>query len=140
VYRRTKVMGPTPQDIADLVAFLPQLSAPGFNPIVDWGGGEKDEEGSFVMPWPNYHPVVGEFFRKAESECWTDHDYEPIEAGRMLEDKKLIEAADLSQIRTILTYCVRGERFCDGHLGEMIEKGYVQRILKRLSEIHGGAA
>jgi hypothetical protein len=35
----------------------------------------------------------------------------------------------------MLTYCVRGERFCDGHLGGMIEKGHVQRILQRLREI-----
>ena len=29
----------------------------------------------------------------------------------------------------MITYFVRGERFCDGHWGYMIEGGYVRRIL-----------
>ena len=130
-----KTKSPTERDIADLVAFLPKLSAPGFKPIIDLGGGEKDEDGGFVMPWPTYDPVVEEFFRLAGAECWTDHDYEPAEAGRMLEDEGLVGAADLPQIRTMLTYCVRGERFCDGHWGEMVEGGHVRRLLERLKEI-----
>jgi hypothetical protein len=35
----------------------------------------------------------------------------------------------------MLTFCVRGERFSDGHWEEMIEKGYIRRILERLNEI-----
>ena len=126
---------PTASDIEELVAFLPRLSAPGFKPIIDWGGGEEDAEGSYVMPWPNYERVVEEFYKRAAASCWTDRRYEPGEAGRMLEDKELIKAANLSQIKTMLTYCVRGERFCDGHWGTMIEEGHVQRILERLKEI-----
>ena len=53
----------------------------------------------------------------------------------MLEDEELVRAADLSQIRTMLTYCVRGERFGDGHWGAMIEQGHVRRLLERLKEI-----
>jgi hypothetical protein len=35
----------------------------------------------------------------------------------------------------MLTYCVWGERFSDGHWGTMIEKGYIRRLLERLDEI-----
>jgi hypothetical protein len=35
----------------------------------------------------------------------------------------------------MLTYCVRGERFSDGHWGAMIEAGYVRRLLERLAEL-----
>jgi hypothetical protein len=35
----------------------------------------------------------------------------------------------------MLTFCVRGERFSDGHCGEMIEKGYIRRLLERLNKI-----
>jgi hypothetical protein len=44
-------------------------------------------------------------------------------------------AASLTQIQSVLTFCVRGERFSDGHWGAMIEKGYIRRLLERLNEI-----
>ncbi|MFN8413162.1 MAG: DUF6508 domain-containing protein [Anaerolineales bacterium] len=36
----------------------------------------------------------------------------------------------------MLTFCVRGERFSDGHWGAMIEEGYIRRLLERLIEIN----
>ena len=53
----------------------------------------------------------------------------------MLKDEKLIRAASLAQIKTMLTFCVRGERFSDGHWAQMIEEGYIRRLLERLNEI-----
>jgi hypothetical protein len=53
----------------------------------------------------------------------------------MLEDEARVRRASLDEIKTMLTYCVRGERFCDGHCGEMIEQGHVRRLLERLEEI-----
>jgi hypothetical protein len=53
----------------------------------------------------------------------------------MLKDEDLIKSAFLSQIKTMLTFCVRDERFSDGHWGEMIEQGYIRRLLERLIEI-----
>ena len=32
----------------------------------------------------------------------------------------------------MLTFCVRGERFSDGHWAEMIEVGYIGFLLERL--------
>jgi hypothetical protein len=56
---------PTAREIERLVAFLPRLTAEGFTPIQRWGGGEKTEDGGFVMPWPVYDEVVKEFFEAA---------------------------------------------------------------------------
>jgi hypothetical protein len=53
----------------------------------------------------------------------------------MLRDEKLVKTASLAQIKTMLTFCVRGERFSDGHWGEMIEKGYIRKLLGRLNDI-----
>jgi hypothetical protein len=55
-------------------------------PIRDWGGGETDANGAYVMPWPNYEDLVTEFFAAAGQDCWMDFDCVPEEAGRMLED------------------------------------------------------
>jgi hypothetical protein len=126
---------PTPQETAELVAFLPLLYEEGFVPVKKWRGGVGEREDSITMPWPEYEEVVEEFFRAASAECWSDHDYHPDEAGRMLEDYDVVKNATLSQIKIMITYCVRGERFCDGLWGGVIENGDVRRLLERLAEI-----
>jgi len=126
---------PTNQEIDDLTTYLPKLYAEGFSPIVDWGGGEKRAEGSITVPYPNYHNTTEEFFRLAARECWLDYEYIPEDAGRMLRDEDFIRSASLDQVKTMLTFCLRGERFSDGHWGEMIEGGQIRRLLKRLMVI-----
>lgn len=126
---------PTPQEIDELVAFLPRLCAADFVPVRRWGGGEKQPDGAYVLPWPEYDPVVVRFFEAAGQDCWMDFDYVPVEAGRMLEDEALVRRASLDEIKTMLTYCVRGERFSEGHWRAMIEQGHVRRLLERLAEL-----
>jgi hypothetical protein len=125
---------PTLQDIEELTAFLPRLYAKGFSPIDSWSGGERLKDGSFTLAYPTYNPLVEEFFH-AVSSVWLDYEYDPEQAWRMLRDENLVKSASLSQIQTMLTFCVRGERFSDGHWGEMIEKGYIRRLLERLNDI-----
>ena len=125
---------PTPQEIEALTAFLPRLYAEGFTPVQSWSGG-KQKDGSFTLPYPNYHPLVEEFFRTVSSAGWLDYEYNPDQASQMLKDENAVKTASLEQIKSMLTFCVRGERFSDGHWGEMIEKGYIRRLLERLNEI-----
>ena len=132
--RRLKSQLPAPQETAELVAFLPLLYEEGFIPIKKWHGGVGKRKDSITMPWPEYEEIVEEFFRVASGECWSDHEYRPDEAGRMLRDHNAVKNATLSQVKTMLTYCVRGERFCDGHWGKMIESGHLRRLLERLAE------
>ena len=125
---------PTLQEIEELTAFLPRLYSKGFLPVETWNGG-KQEDGSFTLPYPSYNPVVEEFFRCAGRECWLDYGYKPEQASQMLKDENLIKTASLPQLKTMLTFCLRGERFSDGHWGEMIERGHIRRLLERLNEI-----
>ena len=123
----------TLQDIEVLTAFLPRLYAEDISPVLRWEGG-KQKDGTITVPYPNYHPLVEEFFR-AVSSAWLDYEYNPEQAYRMLKDENIIRRASLTEIKTMLTFCVRGERFSDGHWGEMIEKGYIRRLLERLNDI-----
>ena len=125
---------PFPQEIEELTAFLPRLYAEGFSPVKKWEGGQKQTDGSFTLPYPEYDPLVEEFFRLVSSR-WLDYEYNPEQAYQMLKDEDLVKRASLAQIKTMLTFCVRGERFSDGHWGAMIEKGYIRRLLERLNEI-----
>ena len=127
---------PTLQDIEELTAFLPRLYAQGFSPILKWEGGEKRRDGSFTVPYPTYDPVVEEFFNAVRG-VWIDYEYNPELAYQMLRDEQAVRNASLSQIKSMLTFCVRGERFSDGHWSAMIENGYIRRLLERLDEIRG---
>lgn len=125
---------PTMQEIENLTAYLPRLYGEGFKPVTSWSGGQQ-QDGSFSLPYPTYDRVVEEFFHLVSSEGWLDYEYDPEQAYQMLNDEDLIKTASLPQIKTMLTFCVRGERFSEGHWGEMIEKGYIRRLLERLDEI-----
>jgi hypothetical protein len=81
---------PTLQDIEELTAYLPRLYAEGFSPIDSWGGGEKLKDGSYSMPYPNYNPVVEEFFRTV-SGAWLVYEYNPEQAYQMLRDEQAIK-------------------------------------------------
>jgi len=84
------------------------------------------------MPYPIYPEDVEQFYRLAGQPCWSDYDYVPQEAGRMLEDETVIQSATLAEVVTVLTYCVRGERFSNGHWVPMLESGRIVALLKRL--------
>jgi hypothetical protein len=103
----------------------------------EWQGiGEPvDKIGIVGMPYPIYPPRVTEFFRLAGKPCWNDYHYEPEHAGNLVQDDGAIATASLDQIKTMLTYCTRGERFCDGHWGSMITGGRIGAILRRIEAL-----
>ncbi len=131
---------PTPHEIAKLLSFLPKVTAHGFEPITRWHVATSGDGETLNLPWPEYDALVEELFRAASTECWCDYDYRPDVAGHMLADPEVVKTADLAQLKTMLTYCVRGERFCDGHWGAMIEQGHIERLLRRLAELYGRQA
>jgi hypothetical protein len=46
-----------------------------------------------------------------------------------------IEDADLATLRELLTWMVRGERFCTGHWAAMLSGGHLRRWLHRLAQL-----
>ncbi len=117
----------TPQNIDELLAFLPRFT-PDRKYIQEWR-----TDGAF--PWPVYHDDVLAFYKLAGKSCWMDYGYNPAEAGKMVADDEFITQADLTAVKTMLTFCVRGERFSDGHWAAMLKDGRIQAILKRLQTL-----
>jgi hypothetical protein len=126
---------PTAEEIQALVSFLPQLYAKDFTSVHRWAGTSERRDRTVSLPWPEYDDLVTEFFQLASTECWTDHEYDPETAGENLNDANAVQSADLDQLKAMLTYCVRGEKFCDGHWGAMIEGGQIRRVLERLDQL-----
>lgn len=80
-----------------------------------------------------------EFFALASQPHWMDYGYEPAAAAALVHDDSGIARASLDEITTMLTFCVRGERFCDGHWAEMISAGRIGAILSRLQQLRDDA-
>lgn len=125
----------TLQKIERLTAYLSRLYAEGFRPVERWEGGQKQKDGSFSMPYPIYNPLVEEFFGLVSGDGWLDHNYSPEQAYALLKDESTVKAAALPEIRAMLTFCVRGERFSDGHWEQMIVEGHIRRLLERLDKM-----
>ena len=130
----TRTPQPTARDIENLLAFLPRLYADGFTPIKSVHTRGADGE-IVAFPWAEYDDVVNEFTDCIRRDCWYDYDYVPADVEKIIESEEAIKAATLPQIRSMLTYVLRRERFSDGWWGHVIEGGYVRRILERLAEL-----
>ena len=126
---------PNIRDIENLVGYLPIFYSPGFEPVDSTGGGECDRNGVIDAPYPIYNAIVSKFFTEASNDIWMDFEYDPAVQQKLIVDERYIQSATLENIKSLITYCVRGERFCDGHWNGMIKKGYIKNILNRLQTI-----
>ena len=123
------------EKIDELLRFLTLFEEPGRSFVTQWAGGETTADGAITMPYPIYAEDVGEFFRLAGDPFWCNYAYNPTEAGKLLQDDAFIAQATLDEIKTLLTYCVRGERFCDGHWDAVLQSGRITAILHRLTAL-----
>ena len=127
---------PTLSDFEELLIFLPVLSSESFEPIIEWKGGQKIEGNVNFMRWPLYEPIVTDFLEVASKECWNDYHFNHYQMGKMLKNEIVLQCADLTQIKQMLSYCVRGDKFMsEGHMGTMIREGHVGRLLQRVEQI-----
>ena len=123
----------TLEKIDALLRFLPLFDVPERKYVKAWAGGEVTPDGAITFPFPEYCDDVLEFFSLAGQTCWSDFKYDPREAYGLLSDDQFISTCSLDDIKTMLTYCVRGERFSDGLWASVLESGRVVAILKRLA-------
>lgn len=90
----------THNQIDDLLRFLPTLGAAGPSTVV-----ETNEH----APYPTYTAEVREFFRIAGMPWWSSW-YGLQETRAMVRNDEAIQSATLDEIRSMQTFCVRGER------------------------------
>ena len=111
-------------DIEELVSFLPILYADN----VELYTIEPDEES--ISNFYNYNDSVNSFIQSSSKACWMVSEY-----NDELINNDNIKNASLEEIKGLLTFCIRGERFSSGHIAHMIEKKVIKRILNRLNVI-----
>ena len=90
-----------------------------------------------MMPFPVYDSIVDEFVQALYDHGFVQNFDWPgwEEAQAYVERPELLASADLETCIKLLTTHVRKERFCDGHLAEMITTGHLLAVLHRLEEL-----
>ena len=125
---------PTQREMDELIEFLPKFSAEGFQ-AVKVPGNVTSRKNVITLSKSEYDPLVCEFFQAASQEVWCDPDYSSSVAGEMLSNPEVLKTASITEIQSMLTFCVRGERFCTGHWESILEGDKVRQILLRLQEL-----
>ena len=67
--------------------------------------------------------------------CWNDFDYVAHRGGEKIDDDALLAHCTLDDIRAMLTFFVRSERFGEGSWLHLLESGRVVQVLRRLAEL-----
>jgi Family of unknown function (DUF6508) len=119
------------ENINALLPFLPEFSQTEKD-FMTWRSATPRADGIGTLPYPDYVPIVDQFRQLVSQDFWCDYHYQMAEVGAMLSDETRIAIASLEQVKSMLTYFVRGERFCDGLQNRMIRGGQIAAILQRL--------
>ena len=121
----------TRKRIDELLRFLPVFDVPGLvvEPVARVG----------LLGFAIYDETVNEFFDLASQPCWWDNNYDlrSIDGAFQSDSRanEMIATASLEQIKGLVTYCFRGEKFCSGHWAHMINTGRIAAILRRLQKL-----
>ncbi|WP_406699679.1 DUF6508 domain-containing protein [Singulisphaera sp. Ch08] len=99
-------------------------------------GGWHTPRGEFG--YYSYSEDVSSFIQVLYKQGWVvsfDWPQWQEEAERLVESPTDLARADAATIRRLLTLHVRKDRFCEGHLAEMLKNGHILALLYRLREI-----
>jgi hypothetical protein len=123
-----------PDQLAAMVAFIPVLEAPGFCP----GGIIPMEEDG--LPQEAFTNVVSRFmdacYKNGMVVRFDWESWEEDARGYMAESARL-QQAGLQELRRLLTWHVRQNRFAKDHLARMMAQGHILAILKRMGDVGG---
>jgi hypothetical protein len=117
-----------------ILPYLELFEAPGFT-----FGHWITEPGHF--PWFVFSEQAGSFHFDLYGYGWVQpFDWAAWlgDAYRYINDPALVESADVETIRKLLTLHVRSERFGEGHLSMMYDRGHLTALLRRLKAIRNG--
>ena len=125
-------MDKTPTAAFDAVlVFLPALDGTEGSP-----GEWRTEPGQ--LPYFSPNEPLTEFVGALYQHGWVVSFDWPAwreEAERYIASPELLAGADLGTVRKLLTTHVRQDRFCDGHMADMVRNGHVAALLRRLREL-----
>lgn len=100
------------------------------NPRIEWYQ-PPPKSGVLTLSYPSYGPWVWNIFDLLVP----DYQYNII-MDMIKKNNKKIRDFTFEEVKAMLTYINRGEKFCDGHIASKIEDGTLLELLKRLKLLY----
>ena len=128
--------------IEALVMFPPIFEATAPDDFAKLVGSSEVQGEIPFMGHLEYHPAVYKFIDACYKNGMVlsfDWGAWSKEAHRYMRDPQLVMFASLNTCMKLLTTHLRAERFCDGHLGEVLRSGHITAILRRLRQLQNEA-
>ena len=97
--------------------------------IVKWKEPEIGEDGIIVMGFPLYDEEVNNWINEFYRLKLPDYNY--LDNVNKFKNKE-IEELSLEETLSYLTFIIRGERFCDGHIATALENGTIEKLCNHL--------
>lgn len=83
-----------------------------------------------------YPNEIHDFIKEISRSDWVDYNYQSGRELKKFRSAEYMQHASEDELCSILTALSRGERFCDGFIGNAFEKGYVRNTIARLATLH----
>ena len=96
---------------------------------VEWKKTKKIEDGFIEVGFPLYSEEIHNWMREFHNLKLLDLNY--LNNYRIYKYKK-IEELSLEETLSYLTFIIRGERFCDGHIASHLEDGTIEKLCNNL--------
>lgn len=96
---------------------------------VEWKKTKKIEDGVIEVGFPLYGEEIHNWIREFHNLKLLDLNY--LNNYRIYKYKK-IEELSLEETLSYLTFIIRGERFCDGHIASHLEDGTIEKLCNNL--------
>jgi len=96
---------------------------------VKWRSPKKGEDGVIELGFPLYSEEVNNWIHEFYRLKLADYNY--LDNVKTYKNKK-IEELTLEETLSYLTFIIRGERFCDGHIASYLEDGTIEKLCNKL--------
>lgn len=96
---------------------------------VEWQKPKKSEDGVIEVGFPLYSEEVRNWIREFHNLKLVDLNY--LDNCRIYKYKK-VEELSLEETLSYLTFVIRGEKFCDGHIASYLEDGTIEKLCNNL--------
>ena len=127
------------QAVESVLSFREALEHRAKAPIKEWDGGRDPNSGVLTLPYPKYHADILDFFTALSVllSLWIPDatDYLDI-SEKFRVDHNAVAVARPDEVKALLTFVLRGEKYCDGFWGTQLSSGSVIALLERLEELY----
>ena len=96
---------------------------------IEWQKSIQRSDNVIVLGYPLYDKEVENWIKEFYRLTLTDFNY--IENFKIYKHKK-IEKLSLEETLSYITFIIRGERFCDGHIASALENGTIEKLCNNL--------